>query len=341
MNMTALATCTTLRAPLLQTLQFVYYHLNIGVDHMYLFFDDPSDPAIEALQNKTRVSCVRCDEAHWKSLGHDRRSLLITDAQRLNSSIAIQQARSSYDWLIHIDSDELLYYEGDIIKNFDDIPANVQAVKFHTLEAVPTSDIASPFFEEIHQFKVCYIRYSRIVFNISFVDFVRHKLHKIIYRFKILFALLLGCRSVVSPYGYIKGHTNGKTAVRLTAPVQSMECHYPVLENGFALNVRLFSSLYILHYDAPNYNDWEKKWTQRYLRNDKDQHKMIEEFRRLKESVSRQRQFLEFVRRLEQDKSRLPELYQSLYLISERQSRILRKLNLLREVSINKSRFSS
>jgi hypothetical protein len=38
---------TTLQAPLHETLMFVNYHLNIGADHIYLFFDDPGDAAAE------------------------------------------------------------------------------------------------------------------------------------------------------------------------------------------------------------------------------------------------------------------------------------------------------
>ena len=40
---------------------FVNYHLNIGVDHIYLFFDDPTDAAADALARRARVTAVRCD----------------------------------------------------------------------------------------------------------------------------------------------------------------------------------------------------------------------------------------------------------------------------------------
>ncbi len=58
---------TTIRATLADTLAFVYYHLNIGVDHHYLFFDDPDDPSINVLAREKRVTCIRCDADHWRN----------------------------------------------------------------------------------------------------------------------------------------------------------------------------------------------------------------------------------------------------------------------------------
>lgn len=57
-----MCTVTTLMAPLNQTLSFVNYHLNIGIDHMFLFFDNPDDEAIDALKDYKRVTCFGCDD---------------------------------------------------------------------------------------------------------------------------------------------------------------------------------------------------------------------------------------------------------------------------------------
>jgi len=65
----SVATATTINAPVAQTRAFVGYHLRAGIDHMFLYFDDPRDPAISRLQTEDRVTCVRCDEEHWKSRG--------------------------------------------------------------------------------------------------------------------------------------------------------------------------------------------------------------------------------------------------------------------------------
>ena len=113
------STVTTLKAPLRETLMFVNYHLNIGVSHMYLFFDDPNDDCIEALANYKQVTRIRCDSNHWENLtskfpvteswtmrqlGNVNYSVEsnLDYRQILNANYAFKLAqRDGYDWLIH------------------------------------------------------------------------------------------------------------------------------------------------------------------------------------------------------------------------------------------------
>ncbi len=103
---------TTIRATLADTLAFVYYHLNIGVDHHYLFFDDPDDPSINVLSREKRVTCIRCDADHWRiHAGSFRESDRSTvNKQKINSEVASKMAREqAYTWIGQIDADELIY----------------------------------------------------------------------------------------------------------------------------------------------------------------------------------------------------------------------------------------
>lgn len=67
-----IASVTTLRAPLQETLRFVSYHRNTGVDRVILFFDDPADAAIEALRGWGGVTAIPCDDTHLASVGTSR-----------------------------------------------------------------------------------------------------------------------------------------------------------------------------------------------------------------------------------------------------------------------------
>ena len=51
-----ICTVTTGKVSLRNTLDFVNYHLNIGIDHMYMFFDDPKDVAINILSKYEDVT---------------------------------------------------------------------------------------------------------------------------------------------------------------------------------------------------------------------------------------------------------------------------------------------
>ena len=136
--MCSLCIVTTLQAPLHETLMFVNYHLNIGVDHLYLFFDDPTDAAADALVQRRRVTCVRCDLEYWNgSNSPTHRS--INERQRVNAHAGLDLARrAGFDWIVHMDSDELLHSEKRLDERLAEVPREVHALKFPTMEGWST-----------------------------------------------------------------------------------------------------------------------------------------------------------------------------------------------------------
>jgi hypothetical protein len=59
----------TVKAPLADLERFVAYHLNIGVDHLYLFFDDPADPVLPLFVGRGRITARTCGMADWRAAG--------------------------------------------------------------------------------------------------------------------------------------------------------------------------------------------------------------------------------------------------------------------------------
>jgi hypothetical protein len=53
-----ICSATTLKSSVEQTLNFVHYHLSLGIDHLFLFFDDPYDKSIELLKDYSNVTCI-------------------------------------------------------------------------------------------------------------------------------------------------------------------------------------------------------------------------------------------------------------------------------------------
>lgn len=104
-------TCTTVRAPLAQVLAFVAHHRSLGARRICLCFDDPGDPAAEALAGVKGVRVIRCDEAHWARFGTGKGARRRPDTHQVRqvaNATAIYR-RTNLDWLCHLDIDEFLW----------------------------------------------------------------------------------------------------------------------------------------------------------------------------------------------------------------------------------------
>ena len=63
-----IAIVSTVKGPLNELLMFINYHLNIGIDQIILFFDDPQDTCIDQIDAKYKnVHAVKCTEEYWLS----------------------------------------------------------------------------------------------------------------------------------------------------------------------------------------------------------------------------------------------------------------------------------
>jgi len=152
-GMSNIVTVTTLRAPLHETIAFVNYHINSGIDHMILYFDAGDDPAIKLLEKCSRVTCIRCNGGYWQQYMRPRPSY-IEERQVINANNALWLARKlGADWIIHIDSDELVYTEGNLGTVLSAMNEKVHAVRFEMREAVPEQLEYENVFKEVTLFK--------------------------------------------------------------------------------------------------------------------------------------------------------------------------------------------
>ena len=235
------AITSTVRTSRTDLRMFVNYYLNSGIDQIFLFFDDPSDESIEYFRNLSRVNCVPCQNALEIPT---RRS--IEQRQVANAVSGLEMARRRrIDWLIHVDSDELILTPERNIKRYliRRTNDNVDAVTFPSLEAVPKLNYTRHFFEDIHWFKVGRSTIPRAE----------------------TIARLLGCRNVFE-YGYFRGHRTGKTATKIHSPVKSLGIHLPTSHEGCDLRIITSSDAFTLHFDCCTFDDWKLKWQRRYDR---------------------------------------------------------------------------
>ncbi|QCX28179.1 glycosyltransferase family 2 protein [Nocardioides jishulii] len=118
---------------------FVDTNLSMGVDHMFVFLDDPGAPGqaevAAFLGAHPHATPVACDEAWWGGERPDSLNL----RQTLNANVAAWLVREQQDsWLFHFDVDEVLAIDLDVLAA---VPEEFDAVHLTTLEAVSVYDL--------------------------------------------------------------------------------------------------------------------------------------------------------------------------------------------------------
>ena len=248
MKNVSLCTATTLRASYPDTMSFVYYHLNSGVDHMYLFFDNPEDKAIAELEDEERVTCFRCDDDYWNSAKKFVRRdksvrefnskldvLDLADKQITNANSALRLSRKKgIDWIVHLDSDELIFPINRLYKELCNATKDISEIRFQIREAISSQLSYKSPFSNVNLFK------------------------KPASKLKSILAQKIGC-SIVFEGQYFRGHTSSKCAVRTSSDIQSMSIHKPyyISTNNkiiISKNVKLF------HFDTMGFESWQNKW---------------------------------------------------------------------------------
>ncbi|PIK93525.1 hypothetical protein SYN60AY4M2_13695 [Synechococcus sp. 60AY4M2] len=139
---------TTVRDPGVCLESFIRHHLALGIAHIYIFFDDPEDPAIQVALQFSDVTAIPNDEAlqvqqalgnvlypkYGPHVGYE-----VMARQILNVETAIQLALDQgMDWILRIDGDELFYPGQTTAPNwFDRVSDDIFQVTFLNHEAAP------------------------------------------------------------------------------------------------------------------------------------------------------------------------------------------------------------
>ncbi|CAM8970043.1 unnamed protein product [Rhodiola kirilowii] len=165
---------TSTSASLEQILPWMYYHKVIGVSTFFLFVEGKAaSPAVsnvlesipgvkviyrtkelEEQQAKSRI----WNETWLSSFFYKPCNYELFVKQSLNMEMAIVMAReASVDWIIHLDTDELIHPAGareySLRQLLHDVPGNVDMVIFPNYESsVERDDIKEPF-SEVSMFK--------------------------------------------------------------------------------------------------------------------------------------------------------------------------------------------
>ncbi|MFE3836830.1 glycosyltransferase family 2 protein [Pseudogemmobacter sonorensis] len=122
----------TVKAPVEKVLAFVAHHLSLGAGHVWIYFDDPEDPAHEAVKRLPKVTATRCDAAWWQARGA---------RPERHQNRQVKNARQAYlacrlPWIAHLDCDEFLAPLRPVDEILAEIPPEQIMVRAEPHEAV-------------------------------------------------------------------------------------------------------------------------------------------------------------------------------------------------------------
>jgi len=228
---------------------WIDYHLHIGFDLLFIFFDDPTDVTIQWMDYpKDKVIILRNDETlrqRQKTLSVYKSLKMYLDhevqaRQQLNAEMALEMClERGITWLLHIDVDELFYLANLSLKqHFKQLMAqNIGHLTYINFEAVPQRMDIDDFFAEVTLFRkhLCTIEINPLTF--SALQYWKQK----------------------RTHGqYFLAYDNGKSAVRVLKGVVPVSVHEWKLpsDSGDLVNGRIHCEV---HGDL-------NRWTQLPLR---------------------------------------------------------------------------
>ncbi len=144
--MTSWGVVATVKAPEEQLLAFVAHHLALGAAHLWIYFDDPEDPAFDCIARLPLVTARRCTDWYWVLRGG--RSRVIDNRQKANARHV--QRKCKLDWLCHIDADEFLHAPRPIADILAEVPASETTVRMDAFEALHDPALADDIFTARH-----------------------------------------------------------------------------------------------------------------------------------------------------------------------------------------------
>jgi len=302
--MTKVAAISTVKAPLHELRMFVNFHLNIGVDEIILFFDDPLDKAIDALSQYKNVSTVACTSEYWlKKLG--RAPVTFGDKQHTNINEGVRIAvDKDCEWVIHIDSDELVNPSLNIKHIL--VNCGADALRFSLMEAASEKE-----------------DYDNIFATTLFKKPSSEK--------KLQAAKLLGCSHTLFENEYFRGHTASKMAIHVSPKIRVYGTHGPKEYETDTTIIENTRDIGLLHFDCVGFENWNMKWSKRF------DHSCNSVTMR----PNRVKQLEAYIQAKQKGPKALSSLYKRFHVVSGREKMTLFLLGMLTRVKLDQSLFES
>ena len=226
-----LCTVSTVRDTPTNVEHFVTANLRAGVDHMFVFLD--GEPDVEGreverfLSDHPHVTVVRCDSRYWRG----RAPGDLVERQLVNANLVnwLLSAVEPVPWLAHIDGDECLEIDKDVLLG---LPPTVETVRLAVLEAVSTEHGS----RDVGLFKK---------------KLMAEELQPLVDR---------GLLEEPHNRFYLRGHVTGKVVVRPSLQL-GMGIHRATRRGGEELAPYRGPGFRLLHYDCVSADEFVRKWS--------------------------------------------------------------------------------
>jgi len=232
--MASWALVTTVKAPKDEVLAFVAHHLSLGASHLYIYFDDPADPAVAAVAGHPRITAIRCTDWYW--IWRGGRYSRVPPRQVVNARDAARRCKA--DWLGHIDVDEFLFAPRPVSDILADVPAKVPTVLMEPFEALHEPGLPDDIFTARHFRGV--------------LDGPHESLRPAVF----------GAWAPALHRGSL-GHAAGKSFCRPRHPTVKINLHWPKVGKAHLVS-RFHLELRMLHFHAQNLQTWREALPYRF-----------------------------------------------------------------------------
>ncbi len=128
--------CTT-RAPLDDILRFAAYHIDLGVDRLHLFLDEPNRRAVRVLRRHPKIEIRVCNAEFWQRRGIERPD---KHQVRQSHNATFIYRQTDLDWLTHIDVDEFLWPLSPVADVLAHVPPDTPTARIRPIEALAGDD---------------------------------------------------------------------------------------------------------------------------------------------------------------------------------------------------------
>lgn len=140
--MTSWGIATTVKNPEDHLLAFIAHHLALGAAQLWLYFDDPDDPAYDRISRLPKVTAIRCTDWYWLLRGGRRSEVPMRQIRNVQHA----QRRCRLDWLGHIDIDEFLHAPRQVSEILSEIPEDVLNIRIEPFEAMHDPNLIDDIF---------------------------------------------------------------------------------------------------------------------------------------------------------------------------------------------------
>jgi hypothetical protein len=221
--------------------RLVDYYLGIGAKQITVYYDGTAE--FEPVERPGLFTFVQCTDYFWKELGTVRPDAL---EQRQAALYGHALDRSDADWLLLVDTDEILAGDEPVAQALDRIPAGVDVLRVPNAEAIwsPDDDPNVDFGARCFRWPIKGRRgrlLSRLVYG---------RFHRFL-------------------ESGVAGHSSGKQFLRTNRRYRKIRLHSSIPEAGGSVRwIGEFSGgrFFIAHFDAISFEQWKRKFLRRYER---------------------------------------------------------------------------